>query len=52
MSVKDLIFGERSVTKVVGVFDNRETAQAAAQRVTSDAKLDPPQVQAFKYLLL
>lgn len=41
----DLLFGERSLTKVAGVFDNRAGADAAATRLRQATGLDASQIR-------
>lgn len=40
-----LLFGERSLTKVAGLFSRGTDARAAAEHVVSDARLPPTQVK-------
>ncbi len=44
MRIKRLIFGERSLTKVAGLFMSRDQADGVAQEVKRTAGLDDPQV--------
>lgn len=44
MNIRRVIFGERSLTKVAGLFMNRNGAEAAAQQVKRTADLDDAQV--------
>ena len=44
MKIKHVIFGERSLTKVAGLFMNRSGAEDAAQQVKRTAGLDDAQV--------
>lgn len=44
MRIKRLIFGERSLTKVAGLFMSRDQADDVAQAVKRTAGLDDPQV--------
>ena len=44
MKIKRVIFGERSLTKVAGLFMNRSGAEDAAQQVKRTAGLDDAQV--------
>ncbi|MHB9087304.1 MAG: hypothetical protein ACYC2V_12775, partial [Thiobacillus sp.] len=44
MRIKHLIFGERSLTKVAGLFSGKGEAETAAQQLREAARLDDPQV--------
>jgi len=44
MRIKRLIFGERSLTKVAGLFTSKSQAENVAQQVKQAAGLDDPQV--------
>lgn len=44
MRIKRLIFGERSLTKVAGLFSSKSLAESVAQQVKLTAGLDDPQV--------
>lgn len=44
MRIKRLIFGERSLTKVAGLFASKSGAETAAQQLRAAAGLDDPQV--------
>lgn len=44
MDMRHLLFGERSLTKVVSLYGNRDAAHAAALEVREHAQLDPAQV--------
>lgn len=44
MRIKRLIFGERSLTKVAGLFASKSEAETAAQQLRAAAGLDDPQV--------
>ena len=44
MTIKRVLFGERSLTKVAGLFVNRSGAENAAQQVKRMAGLDDAQV--------
>lgn len=44
MRIKRLIFGERSLTKVAGLFLSKSLAESVAQQVKETAGLDDPQV--------
>lgn len=44
MKLKRLIFGERSLTKVAAVFDNRNSAEYAAEHLKQAGTIDPAQV--------
>lgn len=44
MRIKHLIFGERSLTKVAGIFTSKTQAENVAQQVKQAAGLDDPQV--------
>ena len=43
--LKSVFFGERSVTKVAGLFDSNEVAQQAAQSLIENSPLDASQVR-------
>ena len=45
MNLKTSLFGERSVTKVAAVFDNRDLAETAAQRLKQVPGMEASQVQ-------
>lgn len=44
MRLKRLIFGERSLTKVAAVFDNRKSAEYAADHLKQAGRINPAQV--------
>jgi len=44
MRIKRLIFGERSLTKVAGLFPSKSLAESVARQVKQTAGLDDPQV--------
>lgn len=44
MRLKKLIFGERSLTKVAAVFDNRNSAEYAAEHLKDAGVINPSQV--------
>jgi len=44
MRIKRLIFGERSLTKMAGLFASKSEAETAAQQLREAAALDDPQV--------
>lgn len=44
MKIKRLIFGERSLTKVAGLFSSKSVAESVARQVRETAGLDEPQV--------
>ena len=45
MSLKTSLFGERSLTKVAAVFDNRDSAETAVQRLKQVPGMNASQVQ-------
>ena len=44
MTLKHLIFGERSLTKVAAFFENRDSAEHAAQRLKQTGMMNEAQV--------